>query len=198
MKNQNKYYIVYKPYNVINQFTGDEGQITLASLHDFPKDVYPVGRLDLDSEGLLLITNDISINHRLLHPSFNHEKEYTIQVDGEITESALAELRKGVTIKVDKKEFVTKAAKAERLTKAPPLPERNPPIRFRANIPTSWIKLVITEGKKHQVRKMTASVGFPTLRLVRTRIQNLYLGQMEVGEVIELEQEEVYEKLFGE
>ncbi len=197
MKNQNKYYIVYKPYNVINQFTGDEGQVTLASLHDFPGDVYPVGRLDLDSEGLLLLTNDTKINHRLLHPTFHQEKEYWIQVDGQITEKALAELRKGVNIRVEKKEFTTRAAKAEKLTSNPNLPERTPPIRFRANIPTSWISLTITEGKKHQVRKMTAAVGFPTLRLVRTRMQNLYLGQMQVGEVRELEEEEIYEMLFG-
>lgn len=195
MKNQS-YYIVYKPYNVINQFTGEEGQTTLASLYDFPKDVYPVGRLDLDSEGLLLLTNDTKINHRLLNPKFKHEKEYYIQVDGEINEEALAKLRKGVKIRIDKKELTTRPAKAEKLADIPTLPERTPPIRYRANIPTSWISLTITEGKKHQVRKMTAAVGFPTLRLVRVRMQNLHLEDMQIGEVRELEESEVYEKLF--
>ncbi|TAE47699.1 MAG: pseudouridine synthase [Cytophagales bacterium] len=197
MKNKS-YYITYKPYNVINQFTGEEGQITLASLFDFPKDVYPVGRLDLDSEGLLLLTNDTTINNRLLNPKFKHEKEYWIQVDGEINEEALAKLRKGVKIRIDKKELTTRPAKAEKLTETPDLPERNPPIRFRANIPTSWISLTITEGKKHQVRKMTAAVGFPTLRLVRVRMQGLYLENMQIGEVRELEESEVFEKLFGQ
>jgi 23S rRNA pseudouridine2457 synthase len=193
-----KYYLVYKPYGVLNQFRDELGRPTLASLYNFPKDVYPVGRLDIDSEGLLLLTNDKSINHRLLNPKFRHEKTYWVQVEGDITDEAIEKLKKGVTIKVDGKLHHTLPAKVFRFVDEPNLPERNPPIRFRKNIPTSWVSLCIVEGKKHQIRKMTAAVGFPTLRLVRSQIQGLGLENMQVGEVRELSAQEVYEKLFGE
>jgi 23S rRNA pseudouridine2457 synthase len=192
-----KYYIVYKPFGVLNQFTGAENQVTLSSLYNFPKDIYPVGRLDLDSEGLLLLTNDTKINHQLLNPSFHHEKEYYVQVEGIITKEAVEKLEQGVKIRVDKKEITTRPAKVKILETEPILPERNPPIRFRANIPTSWISLTLTEGKKHQVRKMTALVGFPTLRLVRVRMQDIFLGEMQVGEVKQLTKKECYKALFG-
>lgn len=192
-----KYYLAYKPYGVLNQFTDDLGRPTLASLYNFPKDVYAVGRLDIDSEGLLLLTNDKSINHKLLNPKFRHEKTYWVQVEGSITDKAIKKLEKGVIIKVEGKEYHTLPAKAFRFEKQPNLPERNPPIRFRKNIPTSWISLCIVEGKKHQVRKMTAAVGFPTLRLVRYQIQGLTLSDMQVGEVKEISGKEIYLKLFG-
>jgi 23S rRNA pseudouridine2457 synthase len=193
-----RYYLAYKPYGVLNQFTDSLGRLTLASLYNFPQDVYPVGRLDIDSEGLLLLTNDKSINHRLLNPKFRHEKTYWVQVEGDITDEAIEKLKKGVTIRVDGKLYHTLPARAFRFANEPNLPERNPPIRFRKNIPTSWISLSIVEGKKHQVRKMTAAVGFPTLRLVRSQIQGLSLENMQIGEVRELSAQEVYEKLFGE
>ncbi|MCU0445713.1 MAG: pseudouridine synthase [Microscillaceae bacterium] len=189
-----RYFLIYKPYGVLNQFTDDLGRPTLASLHDFPRDVYPVGRLDLDSEGLLLLTNDKKINHLLLNPQFKHEKEYWVQVEGTITPAAIEKLRAGITIRVDKKDYFTLPAQAEILDN-PQVPEREPPIRYRENIPTSWLSLAITEGKKHQVRKMTAQVGFPTLRLIRVRIEGLLRHNMQVGEVRELSQAEVYQKL---
>jgi 23S rRNA pseudouridine2457 synthase len=192
-----KYFVLYKPYGVLNQFTDDLGRPTLATLYPFPKDVYAVGRLDLDSEGLLLLTNDKSLNHRLLNPKFHHKKTYWVQVEGEITEEAIKKLAKGVEIKIDGKIYHTLPAEAFFFQTPPQLPERNPPIRFRKNIPTSWISLSIIEGKKHQVRKMTAAVGFPTLRLVRYQIQELTLEDLQIGEVKEVSEEEIYRKLFG-
>jgi 23S rRNA pseudouridine2457 synthase len=193
-----RYFITYKPYGVLNQFTDDLGRPTLASLYPFPKDVYAVGRLDIDSEGLLLLTNDKIINHRLLNPQFKHSKTYWVQVEGAISKEAIAKLEKGVDIRIEGKHYKTLPAKAFIFENTPQVPERNPPIRFRKNIPTSWISLSIVEGKKHQVRKMTAAVGFPTLRLIRYQIQGLTLTDMQVGEVRELSRKEVYLKLFGE
>ncbi|PKQ69308.1 pseudouridine synthase [Raineya orbicola] len=191
------YFVIYKPYGVLNQFTDDLGRPTLASLYDFPKDVYPVGRLDIDSEGLLLLTNDKSVNHRLLNPKFKHTKTYWVQVEGQITQEAIQKLESGLDIRIEGKMYHTLPAKAFIFETPPQVPERNPPIRFRKNIPTSWISLSIVEGKKHQVRKMTAAVGFPTLRLIRYQIQHLTLENMQVGEVRKLSQKEVYQKLFG-
>lgn len=179
------YFLVYKPFGVLSQFTTPlEGKIGLGSLFDFPKDVYPVGRLDEDSEGLLLLTNDASANHRLLGQGI--EKTYWVQVEGNIADEALEPLRKGLTIKVNKEIHRTLPARARVLTEEPALPERHPPIRFRASIPTSWIEVVLREGKNRQVRKMTAAIGFPTLRLVRVRFGKLELGKMQPGEVLQL------------
>lgn len=192
-----KYFLLYKPYGVLNQFTDDLGRPTLATLYPFPKDVYAVGRLDLDSEGLLLLTNDKSINHRLLNPKFHHKKTYWVQVEGLISDTAIQKLENGLEIKIDGKPYQTLPAEAFIFQAPPHLPERNPPIRFRKNIPTSWISLSVIEGKKHQVRKMTAAVGFPTLRLVRYQIQSLTLEGLQIGEVKEVSGEEIYLKLFG-
>ncbi len=191
-----RYFIAYKPYGMLNQFTDNLGRPTLASLYPFPKDVYAVGRLDIDSEGLLLLTNDKAINHRLLNPKFKHTKTYWVQLEGQISKEAIEKLEKGVELRIDGKNYKTLPAKAFIFENAPKVPQRNPPIRFRKNIPTSWISLSIVEGKKHQVRKMTAAVGFPTLRLIRYQIQNLTLEDMQVGEVRELPRSEVYQKLF--
>jgi 23S rRNA pseudouridine2457 synthase len=191
----NKYYIIYKPFQVLSQFTSENGKACLKDFFDIDKDIYPVGRLDYDSEGLLLLTNDKSLNHRLLHPSFAHEREYRVQVEGLITNEALQKLNQGVSINVDGKTYDTKAAKAARLSDQIIIPERKPPIRFRQHIPTSWIRLILTEGKNRQVRKMTAATGFPTLRLIRSRIAGLSLDPMLPGDMIEMIQNEVYGKL---
>jgi 23S rRNA pseudouridine2457 synthase len=188
-----RYFITYKPYGVLTQFTG-EGP-TLASLGAFPPEVYPVGRLDKDSEGLLLITDDKSLNHHLLNPRFGHQRTYWAQVEGIPTEEALARLRSGVTINVDGKDYKTKAALAKILDPPPILPERNPPIRYRASIPDTWIELTLIEGKNRQVRKMTAAVGFPTLRLVRFSMEKINISGMNSGEVIELDEKAVYHRL---
>lgn len=180
-----RYFKIYKPFGVLSQFTSDiEGKRTLASLYDFPKDVYPVGRLDEDSEGLLLLTNDPSENARLLGNKV--EKEYYVQVEGIPTDEALAQLRAGVIIRAKKKVHTTQPAQISRLEPAPILPDRDPPIRFRASIPDRWLSITISEGKNRQVRKMTAAVGFPTLRLARWRMAAHSIEGMQVGEVIEL------------
>lgn len=189
-----QYFLVYKPFGVHSQFMPGEGKAGLGSLYDFPKDVYPVGRLDADSEGLLLLTNDSMVNKKLLDPLQRHWRTYYVQVEGAITQTAIEQLRNGVTFSIDGKPWRSKPAKADILT-APVLPERNPPIRFRKTVPDSWLELSLTEGKNRQVRKMTAAVGFPTLRLVRVRIENLSMEKMVPGKVMELTADEVYRKL---
>jgi 23S rRNA pseudouridine2457 synthase len=188
-----QYFITYKPFGMLTQFSGDE--YTLASLGDFPKEVYPVGRLDKDSEGLLLLTDDKGLNHQLLNPRFCHQRTYYVQVEGIPTPEALAQLQQGVTIQVDGMSYRTKPALVKLLDPAPILPERNPPIRYRASIPDCWLALTLIEGKNRQVRKMTAAVGFPTLRLVRFSMEKITLDGMEAGEVRELSQELVYRSL---
>ena len=192
----NYYAIIYKPYLTLSQFSAVDGKKTLADFFDVPRDVYPVGRLDNDSEGLLLLTNDKQLNHRVLDPKFAHEREYWVQVDGAISTDAIAQLIKGVTINVDGKSYLTKPAAVSFFEKNPELPERNPPIRFRKEIPAPWIKMILTEGKNRQVRKMTAQAGFPTLRLIRYRIEQLTLEGMQPGEITELSQSIIYKKLF--
>jgi len=188
-----QYFIAYKPFGVLTQFSG-EGP-TLATLGEFPKEVYPVGRLDKDSEGLLLLTDDKGLNHQLLNPRFAHQRTYYVQVEGIPTPEALAQLQAGVTIQVDGKGYQTKPALVKLLAEAPALPDRNPPIRFRATIPDRWLALTLIEGKNRQVRKMTAAVGFPSLRLVRFSMEKITLDGMEAGEVRELSQELVYRSL---
>jgi len=195
----NRYFIIYKPYLVLSQFTADEGKQSLKTFFDVPTDVYPVGRLDHDSEGLLILTNDASLNHRLLNPSFAHEREYWVQVDGDIHEKAMHELRSGVSITINGTKYKTRPSKATRFTNTPtpPIPDRDPPIRFRKEIPTSWIKLVLTEGKNRQVRKMTAQTGFPTLRLIRYRIGGITLDSLLPGDLREMNKNDIYTRLFG-
>jgi 23S rRNA pseudouridine2457 synthase len=192
------YCIVYKPFNVLSQFTSGEGKQTLKNFFDVPPDVYAVGRLDYDSEGLLLLTNDKKINNQLLNPSFAHEREYWVQVDGEITDEAIRNLETGVDITVDGKTYHTKKCCAAVFKIPPVVPDRNPPIRYRKSLPTSWIKLVLTEGKNRQVRKMTAAVGFPTLRLIRYRIQKCTIQTLQPGEMQILTEREAVHFLFSD
>ena len=191
------YYVIYKPFMVLSQFSAVEGKQTLADYFEVPKDVYPVGRLDYDSEGLLILTNDKQLNNRLLNPLFAHEREYWVQVDGAATQEAVEQLQKGVSINIDGKQYRTKPCKAS-LFEAPPIvPERNPPIRFRKEIPAPWLRLQLKEGKNRQVRRMTAAVGFPTLRLIRYRIEKLTINHLQPGEMMEMEQKELYKMLFS-
>lgn len=193
---QPRYFLIYKPFGMLSQFTKEGNHTTLADLKfKFPKDAYPVGRLDTDSEGLILLTNDKSVDHKLLNPKFKHKRTYLAQVEGLFSAEAKAKIEKGVVISVDGEEYKTLPASAEVIPEPENLPPRNPPIRFRKNIPTSWVKLVLHEGKNRQVRKMTAAVGFPTLRLIRTAIEGLTLAQMKPGEVVELDQEGTYSLL---
>jgi 23S rRNA pseudouridine2457 synthase len=191
-----RYHIIYKPFQVLSQFTSADGKQSLKDFFKVANDVYPVGRLDYDSEGLLILTNDHQLNHRLLNPAFAHEREYWVQVDNDIDQHALDQLQSGVSINVDGKMYQTKPCKAKKINPPDRLPERNPPIRFRKNIPTSWISLTLYEGKNRQVRKMTAKVGYPTLRLIRYRIAEITLGTLLPGEMVTLDKEAVYKKLF--
>jgi 23S rRNA pseudouridine2457 synthase len=184
------YYIIYKPYSMLSQFSRETPeQITLADLATaFPKDVYPVGRLDADSEGLLLLTNDKTLNTRLLDPKKGHPRTYWVQVEGDPTEESLDALRRGICIRVDGKEMVTRPARVRRLEMTPDLPERVPPIRMRKTVPDCWLEITLTEGKNRQVRRMCAAAGFPVLRLVRVGIGELHLQHpalagMQPGEV---------------
>ncbi len=153
-----------KPFGVLSQFTPDHpGQRTLSEF-GLPKNIYPLGRLDRDSEGLLLLSDEPGLNTKLLDPKNAHPRTYWAQVEGEITEDALQKLRNGVVIEGK----ITLPAEAKRIS--PDLPPRDPPIRFRQNIPTNWIELTLREGRNRQVRKMTANVGHPTLRLIRVSI----------------------------
>ncbi len=192
-----QYFILYKPYGYLSQFTKEVPEhLTLADLgKKFPKDVYPIGRLDKDSEGLLIVTNDKKLNHALLNPKFQHKRTYLVQVEGVPTKEALQQLRKGVTIKVDGKPYHTHPANVRLLTEAPAVPERNPPIRYRKKIPDSWLEIELHEGKNRQVRKMCAEVGFPVLRLIRDKIEKLELKDMQVGKVQEIKGDLLYKLL---
>lgn len=190
-----KYYLFNKPYNVLSQFTKEvPDHITLADFIDVEKDVYPVGRLDRDSEGLLLLTNDNKLKTRLLDPKTKAKKTYHAQLDGAISKEAIIQLRNGVDIKVNKKVYHTLPADVHFLDNIQ-YPDRNPPVRYRANIPTSWIEIRIHEGKNRQIRRMCAAVGYPVLRLIRTQIGGLKDGDIEAGSVRELQSHEV-KKLF--
>jgi 23S rRNA pseudouridine2457 synthase len=199
-----RYFIANKPYNVICQFTPDsEGQKTLKDLNfPLPNDVYPVGRLDLDSEGLLLLTSDKTLNHRLLNPQFAHERTYLAQVEDIITEEALQQLRQGVDIKVEKKIHSCLPAKARAVEDSSlyfgekTLWERDPPAKASAHKPMSWVEITLTEGKNRQVRRMCAKVNHACLRLIRVKIVDLTLGDLGVNEVREFSREEIY-KLLG-
>jgi 23S rRNA pseudouridine2457 synthase len=190
-----KYFATYKPFNVLSQFSTEGEKKTLKDHFDVAKDVYPVGRLDYDSEGLLILTNDKRLNHKLLDPLYSHEREYWIQVEGIPDETALKRLTAGVEINIDGKLYKTKKCKAEIFNEAPSIAERTPPIRVRKSIPDSWIRLTLTEGKNRQVRKMTAKVGFPTLRLIRYRIEQLSLEDLLPGEMKSYSQQEIYNLL---
>ncbi|MCG8364096.1 MAG: pseudouridine synthase [Pseudanabaenales cyanobacterium] len=182
-----RYLLFYKPYNVLSQFTDRQSHRT--TLKDFipvPK-VYPVGRLDRDSEGLLLLTNNGRVQHRLTEPRFGHPRTYWAQVERIPDQWALDQLRRGVMIQ----NYCTQPAQVRSLSEVPPSPPRDPPIRFRKAVPTAWIEITLTEGRNRQVRRMTAAVGFPTLRLIRVAIAHLRVNGLEPGEWRELNSTEL-------
>ncbi|QIZ71755.1 pseudouridine synthase [Oxynema aestuarii] len=187
-----RYLLFYKPYDVLSQFTDTEGEsrgkrrLTLKDFISVPQ-VYPVGRLDRDSEGLLLLTDCDRVQHRLSHPQFGHPRTYWVQVERIPDRKALERLRKGVQIK----NYRTLPARVKLLGGEPELPPRDPPIRYRKTVPTAWLEMTLSEGKNRQVRRMTAAVGFPTLRLVRAAIAHLHLTGLEPGQWRELTPEEV-------
>lgn len=177
----------WKPYLTLTQFTDDEeGRDTLANYINL-KEVYAAGRLDYDSEGLMILTDDGKLNHNLTHPLHGHPRTYWAQIENIPDQKFFNKIRHGG---IDIKDYKTRPAKA-RLIDAPELPERNPPIRYRANIPDCWIELTLTEGKKRQVRRMTAALGHPTLRLVRASIGPITLDGLQQGEWQELNEDEM-------
>ena len=180
---------------MLSQFTSGDGKKTLKDFFSVEKDIYSVGRLDYDSEGLLILTNDKFLNHQLLNPVQSHEREYWVQVEGQVTQHAIDHLSAGVLIAVDGKPYKTKKCKAEILTTSPVVSKRDPPIRFRKNVPDSWIRLVLSEGKNRQVRRMTAQVGFPTLRLIRYRIEQVNIDGLQPGDMKMHTQQEMYNLL---
>lgn len=176
-----QYLLFYKPYNVLSQFTDtradDVQHQTLKDYISIP-DVYPAGRLDRDSEGLLLLTNHGWLQNRLCSPQFAHPRTYWVQVENIPDPTAIQTLQHGIEIK----NYRTKPAQVKLLDSEPPLPPRVPPIRFRQSIPTAWLEMTLTEGKNRQVRRMTAAVGFPTLRLIRVAIGHLRLDGLVPGQ----------------
>lgn len=192
MKQKFRYFKIYKPYQMLSQFTNIDNKLSLRDLDfNFPKDVYPIGRLDYDSEGLLLLTNDNYFKSKLLNPKYQHSREYYVQVEGNINQDACKLLEDGVIIE----NYKTLPAKVK-IIDEPNLPPRVPPIRFRKNIPTSWISITLIEGKNRQIRKMTAKVGFPTLRLVRYRILDITIDNLLPGDVVEIDYQTI-RKIFN-
>jgi len=173
----------HKPYGVLSQFTPDGSPNGTLAECGFPKDVYPIGRLDADSEGLLLLSDEAGLNTRLLDPERGHARCYWAQVERIPSAEALAALSVGVPIQ----DYRTRPARAWLLDPQPDVPPREPPIRVRKNVPDCWISLELTEGKNRQVRRMTAAIGHPTLRLLRVRIGALELGMLAAGEWRELD-----------
>jgi 23S rRNA pseudouridine2457 synthase len=181
-KPQHKYILLNKPFGVLPQFTDKQGRPTLKDLIPFTN-IYPVGRLDLDSEGLLLLTDDGELNHFLSSPKNKQPKTYWAQVEGIPDESALIKLRKGIVIEGKK----TLPAGVKMIAEPKNLWPRSKPIRFRKNIPTAWLEITLHEGRNRQVRKMTAAAGLPCLRLIRTSIGPLELGNLKPGQFREID-----------
>lgn len=179
-----KIVILNKPYDVLSQFRPDEKHPTMADFIDDPS-LRIAGRLDMDSEGLMFLTDHGGLNQFITHPSNKKFKTYVVQVDGDITEEALQQLQKGVELS----DGITLPAKAVKIDEPDWLWERHPPVRYRASVPTSWVEISICEGRNRQVRRMTAAVGFPTLRLIRTQIGSINLIKMSLqpGEQKEIE-----------
>ncbi len=181
--------LFYKPYGVLSQFTDNSSETQRQTLKDYipVPSVYPVGRLDWDSEGLLLLTNHGLLQHRLSNPQFGHKRTYWVEVERIPDAAALNQLQQGVRIE----NYRTRPALVQLLSAQPPLPPRQPPIRFRKNVPTAWLEMTLTEGRNRQVRRMTAKVGFPTLRLVRVAIAHLSLRDLQPGQWRDLTPEEL-------
>ena len=194
-----QYYVLYKPYGYLSQFSKEHPEHkTLADLcGGIAKDVFPLGRLDKDSEGLLLLTSDRTLNHRLLHPSNKHRRSYLVQVEGIPDAQSLQKLQSGVEISIHKKPYKSLPCKVSLLDAVPDIPPREPPVRFRKTVADRWLRITMVEGKNRQVRKMCAAVGHPVLRLVRERIEGIRLGEMHPGDLLKVDRADFYRCLFG-
>lgn len=182
-----RYILFHKPYGVLSQFTPEDGARSLAEFN-LPKGIYPAGRLDKDSEGLLLLTDDGPLIERLLNPRNDKEKTYWVLVERLPSEESLVKLQQGLKIE----DYVTKKCQAKILDPQPEIPPRDPPVRFRKSVQDYWIEIKLTEGKNRQVRKMTAAIGHPTLRLIRIKIGNLELENLRPGEWREISLDEIF------
>jgi 23S rRNA pseudouridine2457 synthase len=182
---KHRHFLLYKPYGYLSQFTGERKKKFLGELYDFPPGTMAIGRLDEDSEGLLMLTTSGVVSEQIR--SHHFEKEYHVQVDGIISDIALHQIQKGLLLYTGEKHYMSKPCFAQRIDIAPIFPPRAKKIRDDRHGPTSWVKIILTEGRNRQVRKMTAAAGFPTLRLIRTRIGNFTLDGMQPGEVKEQE-----------
>jgi len=181
-----KHFIIHKPYGYLSQFACElKKKKLLGELYDFPEGIMAIGRLDEHSEGLLLLTTDGKMSEYIR--SRMTEKEYYAQVDGLITDEEITKLQQGVEIGIRDVKYITKPCQAHRLESAPDFAPRSRKIRDDRHGPTSWVSITLTEGKFRQIRKMTAAVGFPTLRLIRVRVGDIYLGDLKPGEVREVE-----------
>jgi len=186
---KHRHFIIHKPYGYLSQFVNNQNRRKnkklLGELGDFPTGIMAIGRLDQTSEGLLLLTTDGKMSE--LVRSRKIEKEYYVQVDGDITDNAINEIQSGLQISLKHKKHNTLPCKAHKLNPHPIFKNRSKKIRDERHGPSSWLSVTLTEGKFRQVRKMTAAVGFPTLRLIRARIGNIHLNEMETGDIIEVE-----------
>lgn len=186
---KHRHFILHKPLGYLSQFVNNQNKRKnkklLGELHDFPQGTMAIGRLDQNSEGLLLLSTDGIVSAQIR--SKKVEKEYYVQVDGNITDEAIAQLKQGLEIGIRNKKYTTLPCQANRLDPAPIFPARSKKIRDDKHGPTSWLSITITEGKFRQIRKMTAAVGFPTLRLIRIRIGSILLHDLPSGAILEVE-----------
>lgn len=186
-------YALNKPFGILSQFSSEGNHPGILSLQlNLPKDVWPIGRLDRDSEGLLLLTDDMRLRQQLTDPKENSRKTYWVQVEGAPTEETLERFQQPMLLRFKKQEIRTKPARVSVMDE-PEVWDRTPPIRHRLSVPTSWIALELKEGKNRQVRRMTANVGHPTLRLIRAEVGDLTLKGLGIspGEVIQLKPEQI-------
>jgi 23S rRNA pseudouridine2457 synthase len=189
-----RYFIIYKPYKMLSQFVRIPKKKCLRDLaYDFPTGTNAVGRLDENSEGLLILSDDKALNAALLKPEHAHERTYWVQVYGKVTEETLQKLEAGVQIRLNPVDYTTRPCKARVIEEPPDLPPRGHPVR--SDLITTWIELKLTEGKFHQVRKMTAAVNHQTMRLIRCSIEDLHMGDLKPGEVQELDKDDIHHKL---
>lgn len=192
-KGSHSYYLIYKPFKILSQFTDENGNKGLGSLYQLNKDIYPIGRLDLDSEGLLILTNDKSLNNKLLNPKNEHKRTYWVEVEGVPDEKAMKRFADGIEINLKGKKHFTKKASIRAIE--PDISDREPPVNVKKHPTRTWLEVSITEGKNRQVRKMTAAIGHPTLRLIRVAIEDLEVFPLKSGEITQISKNVLYRKL---